>query len=292
MQTQPIAVYERLSIQHQHTLRELWSHINSPLQMRQSLDTPRTEENRKHTLAKMAIHRGLISTKRSRSGRNSLSFLSVDLNLGELGRFMRQTIGTFSSDSDLAISANVHCEALVQRVLHDEASVGSCHGELENCVSILSLFLASSGKQGTEVPCTVVFEVQSLIGCIQDILKQHKLASLSYVRALWIASASSKIPAELLAITLHRLGRAYTEMGLHAEAQQILQKSLAEYSVANVHRNHAVIVDATELLTSIDETLELQGRLEGQKSKRWSSASARTLALIREDDVAERRVSM
>ena len=240
----------------------------------------------------MAIHGGFFSTIRSRNGRGPLRLDSVDLNVNDLGRFLRQTIQTFSSDSDLTRSARFHCEALLHCVSQNEGSMESCREELENCASILSSFLAALGEHGKVVPSTVVFEAHSLMGCMQHILKQHKLASLSFLRALWIASVTPNVPSELLAITLHRLGRAYSETGQYSEAQQILQKALAEYKVANVHRNHAIVVDASCLLVSIEQKLKLQQRQGLNERTRRSAASARTLTLIREDAAAERRGSV
>lgn len=238
----------------------------------------------------MAIQRGLLSTIRSRSGRNSFSMLSVNLNLGHLGRFLRQTIGTFSVDADLTRTASVHCEALMERLTREDERIDACHAEIENCVSILSAFLDSSGEMQPQLPSTVVYEAHSLIGCMQEILQQHKLASLSFLKALWVASATPEVSTGMLAITLHRLGRAHAAMRMYAEAQKILQKSVAEYAAANVHRNHAVAVDAGELLSWVEKKLER----EEQKllSKRWSSASERTLSLIWEEDPTERRMSM
>lgn len=240
----------------------------------------------------MAIHRGSLSTRRSRSGRFSVRLESADLSVDDLGRFLRQTIHTFALDSDLTSSARIHCDALLHRLSQDGNNVESCREELDNCVSILYSFLASSGEHGKEFPSLVVFEAHSLMGCMQHILKQHKLASISFLRALWIASATPNVPAELLAITLHRLGRAYTETGLYVEAHQVLQKALAEYKIANLHRSHAIVVDATGLLESIDQKLKLQQRQSLQKSTRRLAASARTLTLIREDAAAERRGSV
>ena len=241
----------------------------------------------------MAIHRGsLVSTRRSRSGRGSVRLESADLSVDDLGRFLRQTIQTFSSDFDLKRSARLQCEALLHRLSQDEGGVESCRVELDNCVSILHSFLDSSGEHGKDIPSLVVFEAHSLMGCMQHILKQYKLASLSFLRALWIASATPNVSAELLAITLHRLGRAYTETGLYGEAHQILQKALAEYKIANLHRSHAIVVDATVLLESIDQKLKLQHRQSLQKNTRRLVVSARTLTLIREDVAAERRGSV
>jgi len=240
----------------------------------------------------MAIQRGLLSTKRSRSGRNSFSILTVNLNLGDLGRFLRQTIGTFSVDADLTSSARVHFEALLARLMLADERIEACHAEIENCVSVLFSFLESSGEMQLQLPSTVIYDAHSLIGCMQELLQQHKLASLSFLKALWVASVTPEVSTEMLAITLHRLGQAYSAMGMYDEAQKILQKTVTEYTMANVHRNHAVVVDAIELLSWVEKKLEQGQQKEHKISKRWSSASARTLSLILEEDTTERRVSM
>jgi len=253
----------------------------------------------------MAIHRGLAASGRSRSSRNSFSFLTVDLNLGELRRFMQQTIASFSSDADLATSADAQFAVLCAHFTEDEdQGFEACHEELDNCVVILSSFLAGASEQQDRqrqpIPSAIILEAHSLIGCIHESLHHHKLAVLSYLKALWIASATADgLPSELLAVTMHRLGRAYSSTGAYAEAHSLLQKAVTEYAQAGVHRNHAVVVDARELLSWVNkkraDVVQQQKQQEQQQrkqSKRWSSYALCSLSLIQEEEPTERRMSM
>ena len=172
---------------------------------------------------------------------------------------MQQTIASFSSDADLATSAVAQFEVLCAHFAEEEDQrLEACHEELDNCVVILSSFLAGASEQQDRqrqpIPSAVILEAHSLIGCIHESLHHHKLAVLSYLKALWIASATADgLPSELLAVTMHRLGRAYSSTGAYAEARSLLQKAVTEYAQAGVHRNHAVVVDARELLSWVNQ---------------------------------------
>jgi len=254
----------------------------------------------------MAIQRGLLASHRSRSGRNSFSLLTVDLNLGDLGRFLRRTISTFSADANLTNAAIAACDSLLARINQsyeesDEFRIDDSNEELKNCMSILFSFLASPVEnlvRREQLPSSVVYEAHALIGCVQETLKQHKLSSISFLKALWIASVTPTIATEQLALTLHRLGCSYTAVGTYTEAQSLLEKAVANYTTAGVHRNHAVVVEAREMLSWIEKKLhttdpQTSSSASGVISKRWSSASARTLSLIHEEaEPAERRMSM
>lgn len=238
----------------------------------------------------MAINRA-ITVRTWRKTENS--GLVVGLALGQLGCFLRQTLPRFSSDRDLETSAWTEYNTITARI-KQEVRLESCRDELINCMTVLSSFLVSA----SELPGTVVFEAHSLIGCIQETLQHHKLASQSFLKALWIASATDEVPSELLALALHRLGRAYGSMGVYNEAKNLIEKALLKYDTANVHRDHVVVVEA-RVLFSFYETRILQiAAASARTNHRWSSFSARyyqppSLSLIREEGAStERRTSL
>jgi tetratricopeptide (TPR) repeat protein len=237
----------------------------------------------------MAINRTITAARTMR--KNSFSGLTLGMDLGQLGRFLQQTIPRFASDRDLEMSAVTEYHALTARIKR-EVRLENCRDELVNCMTVLSAFLSSA----SELPGTVIFEAHSLIGCIQETLRQHKLASLSFMKALWIASSTDEVTTELLGVTLHRLGRAYYSMGTYNEAKGLIEKALLQYDAAKVHRDHAVVVEAREWLHMYEKHMMQAAALAARTNQRWASFSGRgyqqrRLSLIREE-TSERRTSL
>ena len=144
-------------------------------------------------------------------------------------------------------------------------------------MSILGEFVNSQ----TQLPTAVVFESHSLIGTLQQHLHHHRLATQSFLRALWITSSTDEISQVYLGLTLHRLGKSYGALNMNREARDLLGKALLKYSVLS--KDHAVVLDAQELYSQYEK----RGLGDWQ---RHSSQTLR-LELIEEEPLLERRLS-
>lgn len=233
----------------------------------------------------MAINR-VIAARTMR--KSILNGITIGLDLGQLGRFFLQTISMFSADPDLKLAAATEFHTVATN-FKQEMRLEDCHNELVNCITVLSVFLSSA----VAVPGNVIFEAHSLIGCIHETLHQYKLASQSFTKALWIVSAPEEGCIELLAVALHRLGRAYGSMGLYSEAKSLVEKALLKYDASNVARDHAVVAEARELVSAYEKrmlhaSVDVTRTTSGGILRPWSSFSVRghqrtSLSLIREE---------
>ena len=162
-----------------------------------------------------------------------------------------------------------------------------CYHELNDCITILSTFLNSCVKPLT--PPTLL-EAHSIIGSIHESLYQTDPAKQSYIKALWIISANSTsdiFSIEVLATTLHCLGRMYGALGNHTEAIQLLQKGQKHFSLINVHKDHVIMMEVQQLLFKFNEQKEIDITSAERRSHYKflsSSLSVSTLTLIVEDE--------
>lgn len=249
-------------------------------------------------------HQRSRTHSRGAKRKNSFQSLSVDLNLSQLGRFFLQTIPAHtSSDRSLTKMAIAEYTVLTSRIQqrqqehqdhhnHDTVKWSSFRDELFNCVTVVSLFLSSVPTVATNI----IFEAHSLIGCIHTVLQNHKLASQSYVKALWIASSSccssssssgacdgnhnchvnnldNCFPMEQLALTLHRLGCSYSCKKRFKDSNDLIEKALVQYHAAGVHRDHTVMDQASALLA------ENQARIQEQEQQKKKQREISTRAL-------------
>lgn len=229
----------------------------------------------------MAIKKPFSLPRRS----NSFSGLRVDLDVGRLRSFMLHTIPSYCCDSDLKKSASIQSQILAYKCSKGDAL---CHDDLRNCLAILSAFLSSNTC--CVPPAFVVFKGHSLVGCILESLGQHRRSSQSFLKALWIASSTSEVSVELLALTLHRLGICYGRQGMFKEAKRLLKLALIKYSAASVHQDHVVVVASRDLLDFYGKQVED----EIEQNRFCSSLSGRfntKLSLIPEEPLTERRKS-
>lgn len=174
--------------------------------------------------------------------RRSSSFntaLQVGLDVVELEVFLCDVIQRFSADKELYQVASSKCARLV-----DNSKVNgleSCSDELANILSVLSTFLSTSNDS---LPPMVVFEVHFHVGLIRESQRDYDGAIPSYLKALWIASATDGFPNDRLALTLHSLGRSYGCHGDFHKARRLLQKALTTYEEMQLHRDHPCMIDA------------------------------------------------
>jgi hypothetical protein len=196
----------------------------------------------------MAIHgsfAALISGVRNKQ--ISYHLLNVWIELSRLQAFLLETIPRYCPrDYDLIRTSYDKYHSLYAKLMDDHnnnssnirrTSIGNitksmsynfnvCHEDLSDCVSIIFSFLSSSYTK--PIPSNILFEAHYLMGCIQETVKQTSHANQSFMKALWIAAATntsavtSDIPMELLATTLHCLGRTYGVLGQHTEAKNLL----------------------------------------------------------------------
>ena len=214
--------------------------------------------------------------------KHSNSSLSVDLNLDCLERFLRRTVRHYSEDRELAATAEAQFAGIAEHCR--SRGLEHCKDDLSNVASVLDTFVSSSPS----LPAAIVYEVHSLMGLVRVALKQHSVAVKSYMKALWFASATEDIPQEQLAVTLHRLGKAYgdTTIGRYGEASYLLTKALDIYERAHVHKDHHCVVDARQTLESVQEKFKKSKKREARSSLR----SFGRLSFIQEEP--ERRLSM
>jgi tetratricopeptide (TPR) repeat protein len=205
--------------------------------------------------------------------RQALSSLSIGLALDRLGKLLCQTLRQHSNDNDLRMMAVSSHQSLLHRTNEVESCrLECCRDELSQIDDVLDAFITSTAN----LPATVVFEVHSLRGLVQETLCRHKLASQSYLKALWIASATAQIPKEQLAITMHRLGKSYGANGDYKEATALLQRSLSEYEQSNIPKRHVCVADAESSIRRLSAQ-----RLAVKPS--FSCPKQTTLALIPEE---------
>jgi hypothetical protein len=236
----------------------------------------------------------------------SYKFLTIRLDLSRLRSFLLQAIPQHCPKEYELIRDAVHTiDAVYAKVMQDRMVRGSSsrlsrasnsrilgagpmnsstccrtyeiyHVELSNCIAVLSRFLNSWTEHPTP---QVMSEAHFLIGCINETLQQTHQAKKSYITALWIITAKSntKKPSEILATTLHCLGRTYGVLGQHKLAKYALRKAQQQYMLLNVHRDHAVMIDVLHLIRVHQQKFVEQSRAE--QSKYWSSSSSLSLSL-------------
>lgn len=224
-----------------------------------------------------------LSTQKSKTGprpmrKSSASGLSVDLNPEQLETLL-QALCDFSDDVDLVGMAS-EFEGLAAR--YRAYGRDSCQDELANAVILLS----SSLSVMPNLPTLIVYDIHSLIGLIREHQGGASSAIQPLLKAFWIASSTEDIPDEQLAVTLHRLGRAYGESGNCSQGKSLLVKAIQIYEKKNLYREPCM-EEATQKLEEFEVVL---------KAESWSSLSTqgfRRLSLIQEEQetVEQRRFS-
>jgi tetratricopeptide (TPR) repeat protein len=221
----------------------------------------------------MAILHRTHTANNTRIRTQDLSSLSIGLALDRLGKLLCQTLRQHSNDNDLTMMAVFLYESLLHRMQEGESCrLESCSDELSQIVDVLDVFITSTA----ELPATVVFEVHSLRGLVQETLCRHKLARQSYLKALWIASSTAQIPKEQLAIAMHHLGKSYGASGDYKEATALLERSLSEYEQSHIPKRHVCVADAESSIRRLSAE-----RLAMKSS--FSRPKRTTLALIPEE---------
>jgi hypothetical protein len=209
--------------------------------------------------------------------KRSTTGLSSHLNPDQLEPLLI-ALCAFSEDADVVAMASEFTGLATQ---YREYGAESCQDELSNAVALLSASLNTP-----DLPTLIVYDIHSMIGLIRESQSGPSSSIQSFLKAFWIASATQDIPQEQLALTLHRLGRAYYLSGNCMQGKILLAKSIQIYEEHNLYREPCM-AEAKEMLQSCEEKIKAS-------STRWSSMRVgfRQLSLIKEErETSERRSS-
>ncbi len=105
----------------------------------------------------------------------------------------------------------------------------------------------------TDLPATVIFEAHFLRGLVLETLHRSKAAIQPFMKALWIASSTADIPNELLAVTMHHLGKCYGANGNYEDATKLLERALFAYEQSHVPKRHSCVADAQSMIRRLKE---------------------------------------
>jgi hypothetical protein len=209
--------------------------------------------------------------------KRSTTGLSSHLNPDQLEPLLI-ALCTFSDDTDVVAMAS---EFTGLAAHYRDYGAESCQDELSNALALLSASLNTP-----DLPTLLVYDIHSMIGLIRESQSKPSSSIQSLLKAFWIASATQDIPQEQLALTLHRLGRAYYLSGNCMQGKILLAKSIQIYEEHNMHREPCM-AEAKEMLQACEQKIKAS-------STRWSSMrdDFRQLPLIKEEqESCERRSS-
>jgi tetratricopeptide (TPR) repeat protein len=168
-----------------------------------------------------------------------------------LSAIRNRTSTPFSVGLDPDHLEQLLCQSLLQRtrdaelvaLLSDFKGLGArCHSkglqccidELNNAATMLTMSLSSAFSR--DLPAQLVLEVHSAIGLIREAQGQHASAIQSYLRAFWVAKATTNIPQQEVGRVLHRLGIAYGLSGKYQTGRSLLEKAIDIYAKAHLDK--------------------------------------------------------
>jgi hypothetical protein len=211
------------------------------------------------------------SRKRSSTG------LSSHLNPEQLEPLL-QGLCAFSDDPDVVAMAS---EFTGLAAHYHERGAESCQDELSNAVALLSASLMVNN-----LPTLIVYDIHSQIGLIRESQTGPSSAIQSYLKAFWIASATEDIPPVQVALTIHRLGRAYHLNGNWEQGKSLLARAIQIYEEHNLSREPCM-TEAQEMIRECEQAIK-------NSKMKWSSLrfGFGQLSLIKEEqEYSERRFS-
>jgi hypothetical protein len=210
--------------------------------------------------------------KRSSTG------LSSNLNPEQLEPLL-QALCEFSEDADVVAMASDFSGLAAH---YRERGAESYQAELSNAIALLSASLST-----VNLPTLVVYDIHSMIGLIRESQAGPSSAIHSYLKAFWIASATENFPQEQLALTLHRLGRAYLLSGNSQQGKSLVTRAIQIYEEYNLYREPCM-AEAKEMMQECEQTIKAS-KLMGSSLR----GGFRRLSLIKEEqETSERRSSL
>jgi hypothetical protein len=272
--------------------------VIKPNQM--AIQIPVVARSNRFTAVNATLPTTATSMTTRRSGKAILyHLLTVHFEVSRIQAFFQGIIPRYCpNDMDLIHVAQTTYDAIRIKILEQNSGPRrsmtktnpritlshQCNDELNDCITILSRFLSSCSA--TAITPQTLLEAHYLIGCIHETLHHTYEANQSYIKALWILSVNSTsntIPIEMLATTLHCLGRTYGLLEQHQEAYHVLCQAKYQYRVLNVHKDHTVFRTLCQLLDCQERKrinmVQAAERLSFKNNKNNESATSTTLSI-------------
>jgi len=216
----------------------------------------------------------------------------------------------------------VVCDYLLSSLKKNEThlSLVTSRGSGDGGIMEDTLFFLKGKLSSQQVPNNLVADIHSCIGLIQDHMGHPQQAIRSLMNALWIqqkmmttlttASLSlSQVQQPVvikkkidydevvvsIALTEHRLGVLYGQVGDYENAVSLLQKAFNAYGQSKMKSDHTVYLQAEESLTTFRTKVVLESEkekllLRSSQSLRGSGrASRKSLSGIVEEGGSPRR---
>ena len=177
--------------------------------------------------------------------RTTMTRLAIDCDFEQVEHFVCNVIPEYTQQRELINSIFSQLRGFSQRVR--TSGVTNCNEDLLNAISVLQSFLSVCN----ELPAQTTFDVHTLIGQIKAAQRDQAGATLSFTKALWIASCSEEIPEEHTAAALHRMGQVYSQCRHYKEARNVLNKAIETYKSAGISNHH--VQDARKLLEETEK---------------------------------------
>jgi tetratricopeptide (TPR) repeat protein len=178
--------------------------------------------------------------------------VSVGLQLEKLEELLCETTQDYCDDSALVSEIRSKYEGLLSRTHHSDQHVGLTLEELGEIIDTLKDVLNSSPR----LPPPQVACVHSTIGLVRQLRGEKQSAINSFMKALWIATATHNPDAEEIGLIVHRIGIAHSRNGNYNESTTMLEKALAIYRSRNLGDNHPYVVSASQELAVVSLKLE------------------------------------
>jgi tetratricopeptide (TPR) repeat protein len=199
-----------------------------------------------------------------------------------LSAIRHKSSSTFSVGLDPDHLELLLCQSLIQRtsdaelvaLLSDFKGLGArCHSnglqhctdELDNAATVLTMSLSSAFSGDLPPAPHLVLEVHSTIGLIREAQGQHAAAIQSYLKAFWVAKATTNIPQEEVGLVLHRLGIAYGLSGKYQTGRSLLEKAIDIYAKAHLDKESCT-EQAAEALNALDSYIWCSDFAHSKKS--------------------------
>lgn len=203
----------------------------------------------------MLSRKSLISAGvsfRKASNRN----VSVGLQLDQLERLLCETSRDYCESSTLITQIRQKFRGLAVRNHFSNAELS--REELSEIADVLTEILNDS----PHLSRLLVASVHSTIGLVRLLLGELDFAINSFMKALWIMTATKEVSIEAVGLTLHRLGIAHGRSGNFNEAASLLEKALAIYRRGGMIETHPYMLSA---LNELDEIRPKLVKVEGHE---------------------------